>query len=219
MGKQSRLVLGLLLIAGVAAASGGLQGRMSRRWGASSDVEARAKRLQELPGAFGDWELRTSDSIGKETLAELQSFGYVYRTYAHVKSSQTVQVAVLLGPSGPTSVHTPEICFSSRDHSLEGERKKANINSGGQQNEFWTLRFRLNTLEAPTLSVYYGWSTGGPWQAPESPRLTYAGAPFLYKVQLGCYATNAEQGAIKDLPTEFLKAFLPVVTKCLSTER
>jgi hypothetical protein len=77
----------------------------------------------------------------------------------------------------------------------------------------------LNTVESQVLSVYYGWSTGGPWQAPESPRLSYAGASSLYKLQLACYAASDEQGGIKDLPTEFLKAFLPAVMKCIAVDR
>lgn len=219
MGNPSRLVFGLLLIAFVAAASGAIHGRLSHRWGVAPNVEASAKRLQEVPSAFGDWEMQNAGSITKETLETLQCAGYFYRTYTHIKTGQSVQVAILLGPSGPMSVHTPEICFSSRDHTMEGERKKATYEIAGQQNEFWTLRFRMNTVEAPILSVYYGWTLGGPWQAPESPRLKYAGTPLLYKLQMASYAADDEPGAIKDLPAEFLKAFLPVVTKSLTTDR
>ena len=48
----------------------------------------------------------------------------------------------------------------------------------------WTARFLKGTGVASDLRLYWGWSTGGSWQASANPRWQFGGEPFLYKREL-----------------------------------
>ena len=61
------------------------------------------------------------------------------------------------------------------------------------------------------LRVYYGWSEGGPWLAPDSSRLAFAGRPYLYKIQVASQHAPGDAPEADDPCLQFLKAFLPVL--------
>ena len=62
-------------------------------------------------------------------------------------------------------------------------------------------------MDAHLLRVYYGWSTGGKWQAAADPRYSFASFPYLYKIQLAGTVARAEPDSA-DPCREFLAAFL-----------
>ncbi len=205
----------LLLIAiGVTAAAGVLHGRISHRWGPRQDVSAAAQRLTGFPATFGRWQSRESHELAKPVLAALQCAGYLNRSYVNQDTGETVNVALLLGPAGPIAVHTPEVCFSSRDFKQRGDRRLATVRGADEtENEFWTVTFDSTGLEKTILRVFYAWTTDGRWDAVESPRFTYAGKPYLYKIQL---ATTLPPGADleKNDPCQtFLQDFIPALNR------
>jgi len=211
--KRSALVLGIGLVAASTLLSGAIHGWMSDRWGPPRNALAAAEKLQDIPDRFGNWELQSSDELAESVLTMLECIGYTFRTYVNQETGETVRVGVLLGPSGAMSVHTPEICFSSRDYTVFEERRRVAIeNAGG---EFWALTFRANNLDADMLRVYYGWSTGEGWSAPEEPRFTYAGSPFLYKIQLAGSLPRGADPETGDPCRAFLNDFVPVAERYL----
>ena len=107
------------------------------------------------------------------------------RQYENRKTGEIVTVAVLLGPAGPISVHTPDVCYSSQDYTVLGAPEQTRFGGGeGSQDELWSTSLRSTSLTAGNLRVYYGWSTGGPWSAPGDARFAFAGQPYLYKIQV-----------------------------------
>ena len=209
-------VLGIVLVACLTIASGAIQGRMSNRWGAPPDMLAAGEKLEKFPNQFGNWQLQSSEELDEQTSAVLECAGYFVRDYFNQESGQTVKVAVLLGPSGPISVHTPEICFSGRDYQAQGERQHVPIQSAdGKNDEFWAVTFRANNLEADMLTVYYGWSTGGNWMASDDPRFTFAASPFLYKIQLASYLPPGSDPEVQNRCRQFLSDFIPVARRYL----
>ena len=217
--KQLMPILGVILVVVLTVLSGVIQGRMSNRWGPTRDVLAAAEKLNEIPGQFGNWRLTSSDEIIPSTLRMLECTGYILRTYEDQETGATVRVSLLLGPSGPMSVHTPEICYSSRDYTIHQERHQVPIEIDGSSESFWALTFRANNLDADMLRVYYAWNAGDHWSAPDDPRFTFADRPFLYKIQLaGSYPAGADLEAI-DPCREFLKDFVPLARRCLAEAR
>ena len=174
--KRSYLLLGVVVAFGLTILSGVLQGRMRNRWGPSPDTVRAAEKLAELPSQFGNWKLRSTGRLGETAEQMLECTGYIVRDYQNQATNDLVSVTVLLGPPGPISVHTPEVCFPSRDYSAMGLREEVVIRGEEKQNDqFWSLSYKANNLRGDMLRVYYAWSTGRHWSASGEPRMKYAG--------------------------------------------
>ena len=204
----SAVLIGIGLIA-ASLLVGVVHGRLTNRWGMQPDMKEAGRRLESLPEELDGWECTTHD-LDERVSEMLQCQGSVNRVYHNTKTGETVSVVVLLGPAGPISVHTPEICYSSQDYRITSDRVKTPIND---QESLWDLRLKSNHRDASQLRVMYGWTNDGNWNATGDPRFAYGGRPLLYKIQLAGPVPNekTDQDACRD----FLKAFLPALRKHL----
>jgi hypothetical protein len=215
--KSSVPVLGVFLVAALTILSGVIHGRMSNRWGVPPDVLAAAKKLQGVPAKFGNWTLQSSEEMSDHVVKMLECAGYFVREYRYRDDEQpgreaSVKVALLLGPSGPMSSHTPEICFKSQNYPIEGDRERLTVRGeDGSQGDFWAVTFKANDPAGDMIRVYYGWSTGGPWRAPENHRFAFASYPFLYKIQVASVVPLSTNLGSDDPCRAFLKDFVPAV--------
>lgn len=172
---------------------GFVHGQLTQRWGPGGELQRAAEAIDVFPDEFGPWRLQDSKPMAPIVVETLQCANYVNRVYLNTETAEVVSTAVIVGPPGPTAVHTPEICYSSRDYSILEERTTQVITSGEQEHRFWAVRFRPNRAGANELRVYYAWSAGEPWDATSSPRFVYGGRPYLYKIQLaGNAPVNSE---------------------------
>jgi hypothetical protein len=140
----------------------------------------------------------------------LQCEGYVNRQYVNQETGDVVNLAVITGPPGPTAVHTPEICYSSRDYSIARERERTLIaDKEGNAHTFWATVFESNNPLAERLCVFFAWSDGGNWIASKSPRFEFAGSQKLFKLQLAGRidpSTDASESVIADFIRELLRS-------------
>jgi len=197
----------LLLVGTIAG--GLIQGRPSHRWGPRGDSHLATEQLrQSLPSRVGSWRLQRESPIEETVLKMLQCSAYISRVYEHDQTGDMVAVAVLLGPFGPISVHTPELCYSANNYSVTRERKAVSItDQSGEKHTFWESHLRSNGLEGESLRVIYGWTTNGQWKAAERPRFEFAGVPHLYKLQLVGDLTFQRGGKEFDPCEDFLTSF------------
>ena len=115
------LVSVLLVVVGVGLtlADGVIHGRLTYRWvGTPTERLRAADRLEEVPDRCGDWEVVSSKPLSEYVQSILQLESHISRVYVNRQTQQHVQVAVILGPFGPTSTHTPDICYTSRDYRI-----------------------------------------------------------------------------------------------------
>jgi hypothetical protein len=188
---------------------GALYGRYAQRWGPPVDMVAAADKLEQLPRQFGDWSLVEDLPFDEATRTMLECAGHVNRRYINRVTGQGVNLAIIVGPPGPTSVHTPEICFSSRAYQQQGNRTRLELEEGaGASDSFWSLDFTTQNVLADGLRVYYAWSRGNAWEASDSPRYKFAAAPFLYKLQLAAPVPAGAGAGGADVGKEFLQEFL-----------
>jgi hypothetical protein len=215
--KCSYILLGVVLAFALTILSGVLQGRMRNRWGPSPDTVHAADRLAEVPLQFGDWRLLSPGKLDEEAARELECVGYFIRNYKNQVTGDLVNITVLLGPPGPISVHTPEVCFGSRDYKIMGQREEVAIHGAdGKDDQFWRLSYKdNNNLRGSMLRVYYAWSAGTRWSASGDPRFKYAGQPYLYKIQLSSPLPVEADLQVDDPCKKFLEEFLPVARKCM----
>lgn len=215
--KRFTRTFGIVLVAALTLASGIIHGRMSNRWGPSPDLLAAAKKLENLPRQFATWQLLSSGEMSDEVLKMLECTGYAVREYQDQETYERVTMTLLLGPSGPMSVHTPDICLPSRDYkALENPRRVPVSVGEGQSAEFWRQTFQANDLNAGQLRVYYAWSPDGHWSAPEEPRFKFADRPFLYKLQLVSGLPPGTETEATDTCQRFLEAFVPIAEDYLA---
>lgn len=191
------------LIAGV------LYGRYSQRWGPPADLVAAAEHLKSMPKNIGPWQLAEELTMGKSARQMLECAGYVNRRYVNQESGKVVNLAVIVGPPGPTAVHTPEICYSSRAYKLRSARQRIHVGDApADRHSFWGVDFQTTNALADGLRVYYAWSLGGHWVSSDSPRFEFAAAPLLYKLQLAGAIETQDGSETQDPGKEFLEELI-----------
>jgi hypothetical protein len=206
-------LLGILLT----AITGYTYGRLSQRWGPSVDMLAAGDHLQTMPMQIGDWQVLDELTMSDAAIELLECAGYTTRRYQHQQTGDTTTISLIVGPSGPIAVHTPEICYSSRAHTLEEKATVATIGNGdetsqsendlgGSPQTLWKTTFRSNDLLGDRLRVYYGWSLGTTWEASKNPRYKFGGKPLLYKLQIAGPLIDAGVKEDRDPSIDFLQA-------------
>jgi len=209
--KQFAVILSVAIFLLVSTIATGLvQGRLTNRWGLRPDTQQAAERLNSpLPATAGNWKVIKEDRFSREVVETLHCPAHICRAYQHQQTGDIVRIAVIVGPPGPVSVHTPEVCYSSQDYSITGARVKTTVEaSSGQKHVLWELQLKPNDLHGAPLRVFYGWTTGSAWEAPEHPRFGYGGLPHLYKLQMSVTAQPASQATKFDPAKDFLFHFL-----------
>jgi len=199
-------VLALTLFAAVA------HGVATNRWNGGGDV---APTIPDVPKQFGGWVGEDQQSnIDDPALANLT------RTYTHKSSGRTFIISLTVGHPGITAVHTPDYCYRGGGY----ERTEAIVRREAEgptgTNTFWTTTFRKSTAAGTDqLRIFWSWSAGGPWAAPDYPRLHFMGKPSLYKIYVVAPG-GAEAVAGKDaVLDDFLTSFLAVLDKSLFGRR
>jgi hypothetical protein len=132
------------------------------------------------------------------------------RRYVRQGGNDAVLVILMCGRAGQMAVHTPDVCYRGAGYEMAGTQSQQTLPGGAR---FWTARFRPATPTSPELAIHWAWSAEGRWQAPDSPRLTFAGQPYLYKLYVVREA-SAAPGA-DPVITGFLQELLPVLDEVL----
>jgi hypothetical protein len=200
-----------LLVVSITLVAGAVHGVMTQRWGPAPDLIAASQHLADFPKQFGNWQMLSEQPMDESTVRMLSCAGYVNRQYVNRKTGMTIWIAVMLGPSGPIAVHTPEVCYSSRDYSINEPRHQVSlVDANGRTHTFWSLSFRSDTPSTDQLRVDYAWYGYGQdqWKASTSPRFEFAGKRLLFKLQIAGLTPAAAGNAVQDPCEDFLSAFL-----------
>ncbi|MEX2187366.1 MAG: exosortase-associated EpsI family protein [Pirellulales bacterium] len=217
--QDQRIPLTIVAILVATVLAGALHGRYSQRWGAPADIVAIAERLGDVPTQIGPWRMESSAELEDEVQEILRCQGSLKRQYINLQTGASVTVALLLGPAGPIAVHTPEICFSSRDYDIVGEKSVEKLTTSADvPSEFWASNFRGKSLAAERIRVYYGWSTGDGWIASDSARFEFSGQPWLYKIQVAGPVSDADPSD-SDSCRQFLEVFVPAIQSMLASTK
>ena len=196
--------LALILLGGVA------HGVLSNRWGVSENIQALGTQLNSIPMEIGPWKCSEEGKLEDRVIyGILEANGYISRVYVHQSTAEAINVFLVFGPKGPIAVHTPEICYSARAVTQTSERQPVPADYDGKDGQLWELGFETNSVDKRKMSVYYGWTDGGAWQAAKSPR--FWRTDYLYKFQTSCQAVGKKE----DSTDEFFRVFLPEVRKVL----
>lgn len=217
MGKY---ITGIIFLCLATVGSGYLQGRLSNRWGVDQETQDLGKLLEEVPEteSIGDWELVSSNRFDDEVVQMLACTGHISRVYRHRTNNWVVRMFAVTGPQGNISVHTPEICYSSKEYKPPFEKYRSDLEIHGDPHQFWTITMRARSENEPhLLRAWYGWTTKRVFEAPGSARWAFFGKPRLTKIQLACQLPDpdampdVQEKEAVDPCEDFLRAFLPVL--------
>jgi hypothetical protein len=183
-------------------------------------MQEAAAEVVKIPKVIGDWEMQSEEELHEIPLSQLQLEGYIQRTYVNRTNGDAVSMILMVGPTGPLSVHTPDVCYKSQDMNITEEAQVRDLRSDDGEapstaDRFWQITFEEKDLANDTLEVWYAWSTGKEWLAATNPRFTLSGTSFLYKIQVSGFpmpdSDGEDEEKAKDEPCrDFLRAFVPV---------
>jgi hypothetical protein len=121
------------------------------------------------------------------------------------------------------TVHRPEHCYRSAGYEMTEPALKLEIQCEGRAAQFWSGNFTRDESDGKTgqpeqLRMFWSWYAPAPslWQAPDSPRLTFAGQRVLYKMYVIRNVTN-QTTAASDPSVKLLGRLLPILDAELAT--
>ena len=206
---------GIPVIAGIVLILGGFaHGLRSDRWGDRPDVLTAAEKLSNVPATIGNWHSEEEGTIDQREITLAGAQGYLSRRYISRDDGRTVYVTILCGRHGPISVHPPTACFVGAGWNLNDTPVKYSIQTGEppQNKEFWLADFSKTTNVTQIIRTFWSWSVSGDWEAAAHPRLKFANSPFLYKIYITYFLTDA--GDPVDEQTErFIKRLLSEIDR------
>ncbi len=81
----------------------------------------------------------------------------------------------------------------------------------------WTTRFRKEENSGSVqLRIFWTWFGDGGWQAPASPRLTFAHLPALYKLYAVRELPPRQERLEQDPSLDLLQHLLPTLSEALT---
>jgi hypothetical protein len=206
MQGSRKTVLAVLALTTVTAVAHGV---VTSRWAGGRDLKP---VIPDVPNVIGEW-VGTDDNtdIDDRNLANLT------RKYTNRRTGRWLMVSLTAGHPGLTAVHTPEYCYRGSGYDPVGPIERRPLVVQGQTAAtFWTTQFeKKSAAGTEQLRVFWTWSAGGGWAAPDSPRWHYLGKPSLYKlyvVGLGQSDVTPGKDAALD---EFLTSLLATLDRSL----
>ena len=208
--KQRALVPGLLIFV-VTIGGTILQGRLTNRWGSADEsLRAAAQALTATPTECGSWTKVEDKDFPSNVQGILNFAGKINRVYLNQATGQTVSVAVIVGPPGPTSTHVAEMCYDTQGYNiLTGPLELAIPHPGRAEDHFRQSFFESRSFEKQRLEICYSWRAGENWEVPRYPRLAFGSSLRLFKIQLAAEIRSEDSTADESVCRQFLQAFLP----------
>lgn len=213
MTGMKKPLLNVLLAVGIVATAAVIQGRLTNRWGMSQALTSSGTDLQkQMPNTIGDWDYQEDLPLSQAVQDVLQCVSHLNHVFVNRNSGENIGATLIIGPSGPLTVHTPEICLSTGGYVQVGRSQQVEIKHEERVlGTFYRANFRSQTPNLPSLEIFWGWHDGKGWSAPDNPRLTFGGAPALYKLQVTAQlwpnVAEGDEGSV----AQFLRTYLLAV--------
>jgi hypothetical protein len=218
-------LIGLSLLLG----GGVVHGLWTDRWQEPEDLAQAAARLAALPddplaGDPDGWRAEPYEQDPDE-LKATGAVAHWSRTFTDPESGEKVLVILLCGKARAMRVHRPEHCYRSAGYVTSQPAAKLDIPYGGRSAQVWSGTFSRDDGDGKAgpsdhMRIFWSWYSPGPslWQAPDSPRLAFAGQRVLYKMYVIRNVT-AQTSAVNDPCVKLLSRLLPILDTALASSR
>jgi hypothetical protein len=204
----------LLVAIAIVLAAGLLHGLGTERWRPSPDLQFALSRLHDLPERVGDWQASPLE-MDAAVLRQAGAQGWWLRRFTNTRTGEAVNILLLCGPTRHMAIHRPEDCYRGAGYEIAAPA--APLKFPDRSDVFWTACFRKrDALGSPQLRICWSWFADGRWQAPESPRLAFAGTSVLYKLYAIRELSEPAELAAGDSSAELLRLLVPELSRSLS---
>lgn len=182
---------------------------------ANNPDEVRSK-FERIPLRIAAWEgqdeTKEYPEYPPDVLGPIRGIRYVNRA-----SGETVRIFITAGPVGPILVnHRPTDCYPGMGYELQSKPVRHRVVSQESASDFWVCQFSKSDGLVPShLRVYWTFTGSGDWQAPESPRLTFARFPTIYKLYVVRPLRKRNESLEKDPAQEFIRDLIPALRTAL----
>jgi hypothetical protein len=205
LGKHALFASAFFALAGIGVAGGVLSGR----W-AAPDQPIHAA-LDRIPLTIGDWKGSTPESTA-DLLPAAEPGTVLLRRYVNGVNGSVVTLFLTVGRPGPVAEsHTPDRCYAGAGYACNGSILRQTISGEeGRRHEFQVATFSKNERAAPVhVRVFWAWTATGTWQAPEYPRLKFAGERRLFKMYVIRQLLKEGEPLDADPVVPFVQALAP----------
>jgi hypothetical protein len=201
----------ILLITGVA------HGLRTNRWYAPPDLQAAGKRLESVPVVIGDWE-STPESVDPRQLEVAEVTAHLARRYVKRSTGDEVHLLILCGCPGPVALHPPTLCYRGIGYHLQTDPESYPVenSAGAALGTLKTVCLVKDDPAAEPLRIFWAWSNGGAFCAPDNPRYMFSRSDYLYKVYVVRRLRQANGPLQGDPAAAFVRELLPILQKNLS---
>jgi hypothetical protein len=212
-----RQTLPVLISLVLLTASGLAHGVRTGRWSKPPDLKQAAARLDRVPLTAGDWEGQALPMDARQ-LEVGEISGYLMRRYTNRRTGQEVSIMVVCGWPGPIAVHTPDVCYggSGYEQLAPPARYEPRLTPPAGRPEFSILNLnKSEPMGSTRLRILWAWNDGHGWKTPNNPRLSFAAAPFLYKLYVIRDPGREDAPPERDPGDDLLSQLLPQLEKAL----
>jgi hypothetical protein len=207
------LIAGMIVVVGTGLA----HGVWTERWRQAPELSAAVKRLERFPETIGPWKSKPAPE-DTEAFEKAGAAGWRVRQFTDPRRGSFL-VILMCGRAGPMSVHRPEHCYRGEGFDMISPSVTAEVPAAGDipAATYWTSRFsREEEMQTARLRISWTWFDGRTWQAPTSPRMTFARLPALYKLYVIRELTDTNEEREEALAKDFIARLLPELSKALS---
>lgn len=203
-----------LAVAALLVAVGVYHGMATDRW---RDAAAAANPGTALGLSFGDWQ----GQILPRDANDDPKTSILHCRFTHAKSGQWIMTAVSTGKPGYVAVHNPEHCYLGSGYKIvDSIRDYALAMPNGDDSHFWTGHFqKKKATGVESIRIYWGWTTNGQWQAPDYPRLYFAGRSVLHKLYFIHAFTGNESPDELHSYEEFMRQYVTQLNQQIGSPR
>jgi hypothetical protein len=132
--------------------------------------------------SLGDWEWIGDARLDSRELEMLCASDHWRSCFRHRNSGMTATITWLTGPPGPLVSHRPEICCQREAYECQSPATVWAVPNA--DDEFRVQTFRSRAMDAAAMTIAYAWTRDSVWMAPTYPRLSFATASSLHRVQI-----------------------------------
>lgn len=196
-------------------AAGYVHGRLTDRWTASRSSAAAVASIARLPMDLGSWHGQVQE-LDRAVIERGGIAGYAARRYVDARTGAAVSILLVCGRPGPIAAHTPEVCYPGAGYEQRGEaeRRAVRVGPSGPPSEFLACTFaRPAAPDSPEIGILWAWNGGAGWETSESPRLSFARHPNLYKLYV---VVERRAQSSEDPSAAFLEVLLPALKATLA---
>ncbi len=196
-----------------------IQGHMTERWGEFPELKSFAERIKKVPTEIGDWRGEVTEQLDARTMNIAGAVESLNLSYKNHLTREVVTVNIVCGRMVDVFSHTPDKCYPSHGFSTMEAPSPVTVtygpnNTNSIESKFMSAKFLKSDRRAATpVRILWNFSSDGNWDAPDNPKMKFAGQHALYKLYIQHDVREGKGNNGDSMGSDFARVLLPELTK------